>query len=214
MIVSEVLRSRGQFAVGAPSIPWRPLICVFSAATLGYGVVMGTWSGRAFQVLYSGLKAPILLGGTTLICLPNFYVLGAALGLRDDLEAALRGVLTSQATVGLALASAAPLTGLVYVSGCSYAGATLANGLAFLLATLAGQWTLARHYEPLIRKNRRHIIALIAWVVLYQFVAIQLAWSLRPFIGDPSATTTFLRPESWTNAYVDAAAAMRMFLER
>lgn len=214
MIVSELLRSRGRFAVGAPQIPWLALVGSFAAATLVYGCVMGTWSERWSQVVYSGLKAPLLLGGTTLICLPNFLVLGAVLGLRDDLEAALRGVLTSQATVGLALGSVAPLTGFVYACGCSYAGATFANGVCFLGATLAGQWTLARHYRPLIQKNPRHRIALFAWVLLYQFVAIQLAWSLRPFIGDPAAPTTFLRSESWTNAYVDAGSAMRMFLGR
>ncbi len=214
MIVSEVLRSQGRFSVGAPRIPWLALVATFTAATLVYGLVMGTWSGRSTQVLYSGLKAPLLLGGTTLICLPNFYVLGAALGLRDDLEAALRGIVTAQATVGLALAAAAPLTGFVYLSGCGYAGATLSNGVAFLAATLAGQWTLARHYRPLIEGNPRHRVALVAWVMLYQFVAIQLAWSLRPFIGDPGVATTFLRPESWTNAYVDAAEAMRLVLGR
>ncbi|MEM8711695.1 MAG: hypothetical protein AAGG01_12135 [Planctomycetota bacterium] len=74
------------------------------------------------------------------------------------------------------------------------------NGAAFLAATLAGQWVLSRHYRPLIERAPRHRICLVSWLLLYQFVSIQLAWSLRPFIGDPAVETTFFRIESWTNA--------------
>jgi len=40
------------------------------------------------------------------------------------------------------------------------------------------------------------------WVFLYAFVGIQMGWVLRPFIGDPGQRPTFLRSESWGNAYV------------
>jgi len=40
------------------------------------------------------------------------------------------------------------------------------------------------------------------------FVAIQLAWVLRPFIGDPSRPTTFFRETAWGNAYVKIFVAL------
>lgn len=173
---------------------------------------MGSWSGRSLQVAYSCTKVPLLLAASTVVCIPNFFVVNTVLGLRGDFQAAFRGVLASQATLGISLAALSPLIALLYVSGCSYPLATLTNGAAFLMATLAGQWTLTRHYRPLIARDPRHRIGLVGWLALYQFVSIQLAWSLRPFIGSPDFDTTFLREDSWTNAYVDAVQAMLMAL--
>src|SRR5690606_12178620 len=136
-------------------------------------------------------KVPLLLASSTALCLPSFFVLNTLLGLRDDLFAALRGVLAAQATVAVTLLALAPVLALVYVSTDSYRHATLANGILFALATLAGQRTMNRHYRPLVAAEPRHRIARGAWLVLYVFVAIQLAWVLRPFIGWPARETTF-----------------------
>ena len=42
----------------------------------------------------------------------------------------------------------------------------------------------------------------VAWIALYVFVAIQLAWVLRPFVGSPELEVSFFRAEAWSNAYV------------
>lgn len=210
----ELLGSRGPFAVDSQQFRWRVLIAATAIPCLLYGAVCGAWSTRTLQILYSSVKVPLMLASTTALCLPSFFVLNSILGLRDDFDRAVRGILCAQATLGIALASLAPITALIYVSGCGYAGATLTNGAMFLAATALGQWTLARHYRPLIACDPRHRIALTGWLGLYAFVAIQLAWSLRPFIGDPAVNTTFFRPGSWTNAYIDAVAAMSMALGR
>ena len=211
-LASDLLGSRGHFAVDASQQHWRALVAIAGLTCLLYGAICGSWSAHPLQMLYSGTKVPLMLGLTGLLCLPSFYVLNTVLGLRDDFARACRGILCAQATLGLALAALSPVTALAYVSGCSYPGATLTNGAVFLNATVASQWTLARHYRPLVAVNSRHRIALAAWMLLYSFVAIQLAWSLRPFIGSPDIAVTFLRADSWTNAYVDAVNAMRMAL--
>lgn len=79
------------------------------------------------------------------------------------------------------------------------------NGLMFLTASVAGQVQLARHYRPLIAQNPAHRWTLRMWVVIYTFVGIQLAWTLRPFIGAAGLETTFFRQGAWTNAYVEVA---------
>jgi hypothetical protein len=56
-------------------------------------------------------------------------------------------------------------------------------------------------YRPLIEINPRHRLLFRVWLVLYIFVGIQMAWVLRPFVGNPFAPTTFFREESWGNAY-------------
>ncbi|MEM9380973.1 MAG: hypothetical protein AAGB93_13560, partial [Planctomycetota bacterium] len=155
-----LLGSRGDYAVDAPSTRWLVVAAFVVAGSAFYGAVMGSWSTRWLQVLVSATKVPTLLVVTTVVCLLNFFVLNTILGLRDDFGAALRGILTAQATLAIALTGLAPLTGFVYVSGCSYPVATLVNGAMFLTATLAGQWTLARHYRPLVARNPRHRITL------------------------------------------------------
>ena len=40
------------------------------------------------------------------------------------------------------------------------------------------------------------------WGLLYVFVAIQVAWVLRPFVGAPMLEPSFVRSNAWSNAYV------------
>ena len=43
------------------------------------------------------------------------------------------------------------------------------------------------------------------WLVLYILVGVQMAWVLRPYVGNPELPTEFFREDSWTNAYVAIA---------
>ncbi len=205
-VVDALLRATGSFAPGVGRAPIAHLASITCAAGLVYGAAMGTFGLRWLQVVYSSVKVPMLIGVSTLICLPNFYVINTVLGLRSDFAAACRGVLAAQATVALTLAALAPVTLTGYASTDDYPFATTLNGFAFLVAALAGQFTLARHYRELVRIDPRHRLARNVWLVLYVFVAIQLAWVLRPFIGDPGRATHFFRWNAWGNAYVEVVS--------
>lgn len=212
--VGLLLRAEGRFATRAPDVPWRALFVIGGLTGASYGLIMGGYSLRPLQAFYSGLKVPLLLGLSTLLCLPSFFVLNTFLGLRDDFSAALRGVIAAQATIGVTLASLIPVLLLVYVSTPAYRLVQLLNGSLFLVATIAGQVTLARHYRVLIRRNLRHGIPYAAWVLLYVFVTIQMAWVLRPFIGNPRLPVGFLRADPWNNAYLEVWAIVRQALQR
>lgn len=200
--VDALLRGEGEYAVDRSRAPFGRLVLVMTLFAALYGAVMGAYAGRVEQALFSATKVPLLLLCASAVCLPNFYVVNSVLGLRDDFSAALRGVAAAQATLAVTLAALAPVTVLAYVSLPIYRHALLWNGVVFAIATVAGQRTLARHYAPLVRKDPRHQIARAVWAVLYVFVAIQLAWVLRPFVGDPSLPARFLRDDAWSNAYV------------
>ncbi|MEX2214808.1 MAG: hypothetical protein WD768_11800 [Phycisphaeraceae bacterium] len=171
-----------------------------------YGAVMGAYGGfageRMLQVFFSAIKVPLLIMASFALTLPSFFVLNTLLGLRSDFPQALRALVATQATVAILLAALAPYTAVWYFSNGTYHNATLFNGLMFAIACFASQWPLRRRYQPLIARNGRHKKMLIAWLVLYVFVAIQMAWILRPFIGDPERPTTFFREETWGNAYL------------
>lgn len=201
--VDGLLRGEGIYGSDRAATPWRQLFFIVLVAGAGYGAVMGSFGARPLQVLLAALKVPVLVAVSTAVCLPNFFIVQVTLGLRDDFTAALRGIVSAQATFALTLVSLAPITALGYLSGIDYDVARLLNGAMFLLGLIAAQITLGRHYRPLIRNNPRHRRGLLAWFVLYVFVAIQLAWVLRPFIGDPALPTRLFRESAWGNAYLE-----------
>jgi hypothetical protein len=201
--VADMLGARGVFAPGVATVRWGFLPVGILGAALLYGAVMGAYSLRPLQMFYSSFKVPMLIAVSGLICLPNLIVLNTILGLREDLGAVLRGAFVAQGTVCVSLAALAPITAVAYLSLGSYGDAVVFNGAIFLAAALAGQVTLRRHYRPLIAHNPRHRIARDAWLGLYMFVAIQMGWVLRPFVGNPDQPTRFFREGAWSNAYVE-----------
>ena len=187
----------------------RDLVAYVVLFGMTYGAVMGAFGGvfgdRFWQVVYSAIKVPLLLLVTFLISLPSFFVLNSLFGLRRDLGQAIRALVAAQAGVATVLVSLAPLTLLWYASSADYQAAVLFNAAMFAVASLAVQWLLRGFYRPLIERNPLHRTLLWAWLVVYAFVGIQMAWILRPFVGSPTTPVEFFREDSWGNAYVVVA---------
>jgi len=179
--------------------------CILTFGAI-YGAVMGAYGGfrgdRIWQVIYSAVKTPLLLLATSLIAWPSFFVLNTLAGLRRDFARATIALLAAQAGLAVVLASLAPLTVVWYVSSTDYGNAICFNGVMFAVACFAGQWLLRDHYRVLIERDPRHRWMFWTWLVLYIFVAIQMAWVLRPYIGDPNSPVEFFRRDQWGNAYV------------
>ncbi len=175
------------------------------AAGCGYGAVMGMFGGvagaRIWQVVFSAVKVPMLLGITFALALPSFFVLNTVLGLRDDFPKVLTALLRSLVGTAIVLAALAPYTAVWYLSSENYNEAILFNALMFGIASVTAQWTLRKDYAPLIANNPRHRWMMRGWLFVFAFVGIQMGWVLRPFIGDPNAPTRFFREGAWGNAY-------------
>ena len=181
-----------------------------------YGALMGTFAGvlgdRMLQVIYSAIKVPLLLIVTFLISLPSFFVLNTLLGVRGDFPYVLRSLLTTQAGLTVILASLSPFTLLWYASVANYDAAILFNALMFAVASVTAQVLLYRYYRPLIARRPVHARLFRIWLLLYAFVGVQMAWTLRPFIGNPTGAVQFFRAGAWGNAYVELVKiAARMF---
>ena len=185
------------------------LLAVLLVFGLLYGAVMGLYGGptggRVLQPVYSALKVPLLLLVTFALSLPSFFVLNTVLGVRGDFGQVLRALVATQAGLTTILASLAPFTALWYASSGDYNAALLFNAAMFGVASVGAQWMLRRLYRPLIAANARHRTLLRAWLLIYAFVGIQMAWVLRPFVGNPRVPTRFFRQEAWGNAYVEVA---------
>jgi hypothetical protein len=201
--IDGLLRGTGRHGVGGGPVPWPRLLAILGLAGALYGAVMGSYGALLAQSLASAVKVPLLVLVASLVCLPNFYVVNLVLGLGGDFRAAFRGILSAQATFAVCLAALAPITALCYFTTSNYHTAKLANAAMFAVALLGAQQTLARHYRPLVARNGRHRVALLAWPALYFFVAAQLAYVLRPYVGNPEFPAEFLRTRWWGNVYVD-----------
>lgn len=190
-----------------PAWWFYPLIVLLAGGV--YGATMGSWdlstAERWRMIPYAGLKVPLLVLATTAVCLPGYFVLSSVLGLRADFRAALAAIAAGQAATALSLASLAPLTRFVYVSGIGHQGALMFSAAMFTLAAGAGYAITIRRYRPLLARSRRHRLMLAAWITMYVFVGIQMGWMLRPFVGTPGMAVTFFRQEPFSNAYVAVA---------
>ena len=202
----DFLRGRGRFAPGRPVVDSLGRTVIFLVlGGLIYGAVMGSYAvrlpGHAVQLFLSAVKVPMLLLATTALCVPSFYVVNVLAGLRDDFGDALQAIVTAQACLTVVLASLAPVTAFLYISGIEYGTAVLLNAMMFGFAAVAAQAMMHRYYRPLIARSWRHVAMLAFWFVLYAFVGTQMGWVLRPFIGDPKMAPEFFRSDAWGNAY-------------
>lgn len=193
---------------------WRVVAILLVCGPI-YGIAMGAYAyvvgARSFtaqvpQLIYSGVKVPMLLGMTVAIAMPSFFVLNSLMGLRDDFGEALRAIVSAQAGLAVILVSLFPLTLFVYASlantPANHSTAVLFNAAMFGLASVSAQVLLRYYYKPLVSRDLRHRWMIRIWIFVYAFVGIQAAYTLRPFIGGPNAPPEFLRSDSFQNAYL------------
>jgi hypothetical protein len=221
-LVDEFLRGQARFAVDAPAeerVKWLLLFSLFFGGV--YGAVMGSFGvcarGDVRLLAYTAIvavKVPALLLITFALSLPSFFVLNAVFGLREDFAQALRAVSAALACAAIALAGLAPVTLFFYCTSDYYDAAILFNGLMFAVAILASAHVVRRYYGPLIRRSPRHRTMTVLWLAIYVFVAIQMAWTLRPFIGDPNPDVPIvvIRSGEIDNAYLEIVRLMRQVI--
>jgi len=198
----------------ATSVPLGKVIAIVMICGPIYGLAMGSYAfvvgertlvAQIPQLIYSAVKVPLLLWFTVAISLPSFFVINTLMGLRDDFGHALRAIVSAQAGLTLILVSLFPITLFVYsclAGGSSYPFAILFNAAMFAVASISAQVLLTAYYGDLVNRNARHRWMIRMWIVVYAFVGIQAGYVLRPFIGSPNIAPSFLRRDSFQNAYV------------
>ena len=203
----------------ASSIPFGKVITIVLICGPIYGMAMGSYAfasgqrpliAQIPQLIYSGIKVPLLLCFTVAISLPSFFVINTLMGLREDFREALGAVVSAQAGLTLILVSLFPITLFFYsclpASGSSYAQAILFNAAMFAVASISAQVLLSAYYTKLVARNARHWWMVRMWILVYAFVGIQAGYVLRPFIGSPNMEPSFFRRDSFENAYVKVFA--------
>lgn len=155
--------------------------------TFVYGVVMGSYHSST-QALVSGFKVAVLFSLVILICFPAFfiiqYILGSKLKLHQMISIILSGfVLTSAIMVAFT-----PIVVLFLLTGSNYYFLQLMHIAIVILSGFFGMRTIIDALKFSCEKRSVYpqigVAVFRFWVVIMAFVGIQLAWNLRPFLGD------------------------------
>ena len=200
-IVEKILRNRQEFfheireGVGLGYKMKAMLVASVSFLAL-YGAVLGS-SHTLWQTLSSAMKLPMLFLATLFVCAPSLYFFNLLFGSNQSLSQNLTLILTAITVTAVLLLSFAPITLFFLLTTSQYQFFKLLNVAIFALSGLMGIVFLYQGMKVVSADesegaNTRKWI-LIVWMFVYAFVGSQMAWTLRPFIGDPQAPFELFR---------------------
>src|SRR5213596_2446593 len=154
-----------------------------------FGLVTGAYSGPA-QAVSAAIKLPFLFFATFAVCFPALFVVQVLVGSRLRLRQVVVLVLSALALTSILLAAFVPITAFFLITGANYYFQHLLNIAIAGIAGLFGMYALHEGLSLVCEKRgvypRKALTIMRVWGVLFAFVGIQLAWNLRPFLGDRS----------------------------
>jgi len=169
---------------------------------LAYGAVLGVQIG-GWQVFSSPVKLPLILLGTSVLCLGSLYVLLALAGFRLRWLQVAGLVLCAVTASSLAMAALLPVAAFwTFTAQNDRHLATLTHSAAFFIAgALGARFGLEAATEVLGPEKSARLM--VAWMLLYGLVAQQMAWLFRPHFHP---TDTFMRPVDSGGSALDSLA--------
>ncbi|MCB9769064.1 MAG: actin-binding WH2 domain-containing protein [Candidatus Omnitrophica bacterium] len=175
--------------------------------TFAYGFVMGGLSGMTLQVFSSAIKVPLLYILTLAVCYPVLYVVGVIMGSRLRFLQMYALILVAIAFNAILLASCAPIILFFTLTGADYNFLKLLHVLIFGGSGIWGMYGLWTGLEAMCEGSsiypRQAFKILKIWIVVFALIGTQMAWSLRPFIGDPELPFVLFSQDKTTNIYQD-----------
>lgn len=180
-------------------------IPVALAAAAGCGLALGSYRLThgvvGPQPLLSALKVPLLLAGTAALSVPSYFVTLSVVGLGGDIGRVFAQLRAALLSFTLVLAAFSPIGLFGYLCHANHRLAVLSSGPFFLAATWAAMMRLRRGLRPLIEVRPLHRRMLTLFAATFAFVAIQLAWTLRPFVGRVDEPIRLFGETAFTNAF-------------
>ena len=162
-------------------------IIVIIGFTFFYGIVMGSYNS-VLHALVTGVKVPILLILSILICFPAFFVIQYILGSKLAFIQMTGIILSGFVLISSIMISFAPVVVFFLITGNNYAFLKLLHVAIFIFSGFFGLKTIIEALKYSCEtKNVYPKIGLNIfkfWAIILAFVGMQLAWNLRPFLGD------------------------------
>ena len=163
------------------------LSLLLALLTFCYGLVMGSYHGPV-QALAAGLKVTLLFFAALLICFPALFIIQYILGSRLKLSQMLSIVLSGLVLTSAIMVSFAPIVIIFLLTGSAYHFLQLLHISVFVLSGIFGMMSVVQSLRYACEKKSIYphtgVVVFRFWAVILAFVGIQLAWNLRPFLGD------------------------------
>ncbi len=153
-----------------------------------HGLIMGASSGL-LQMLSSGVKVPALFLLTLAVCYPMLYVINVIMGSRLSFGQTLALILLALALSAVLLASFSPIALFFTIKQARYNFLQLLHVAIFACSGAFGMFALWQGLQAMCEQSelypKQALVILRVWAVIFAFVGLEMAWSLRPFVGKP-----------------------------
>lgn len=168
-----------------------------------YGACLGSYAGN-LQILSSALKIPFLFFLTLAVCAPALFTFNVLLGSKMSLKQIVAMLMVKTFLISLILVSFAPIMLFFIITASSHDFTTLLNVSMCGIAGIFGLSLLWKGMDYITVKQDEipNNGILIIWIGIYMFVGTQLAWSLRPFVGEAGLFSWFREIDGNFYAYL------------
>jgi hypothetical protein len=179
-VLSELLRSPDRsterIGAGAPARPFVRLTVGALLMVVAYGAVAGFFQGGQ-QVMVAALKAPLIVFGTLLLCLPSLFVFTSLAGAGRSPRQILMAAAGFSSMTGLLLVALLPIAWLFSVSSRSLLFVTWLHFFVWICALYFGLRYL-RTAIPV--PDERGVLVL--WWLLFCVVSCQMTTFVQPVL--------------------------------
>ena len=161
-----------------------------------HGFIMGA-SSCFLQMLVSAVKVPMLFLLTLAVCYPMLYVVNVVMGSRLTFGQTLALILLALALTAVLLASFSPIALFFTIKQARYQFLQLLHVAIFACSGAFGMLALWQGLQAMCEQSslypRQALVILRVWAVVFALVGLEMAWSLRPFVGAPGLEFEFFR---------------------
>lgn len=198
--VFKVFQNIESYFENRDNIQYRKIIVnqvlTITVFTFLYGVVMGSYHSL-LQSIVAGLKVTILFFSAIIICFPSFYVIQQVLGSRMAFRQMAFIILSGFVLSSAIALSFAPIVLLFQLTGGNYHFLQLLHVAIFVFAGIFGMKLMVDALKFACEKKDIYpqigVSVFRIWIVILAFVAIQIAWNLRPFLSEKTEEFSLFR---------------------
>jgi len=162
-------------------------VLIISVFAFIYGVVMGS-SHSVLQSAVAGVKIIVLFLCTLIICFPSFFVIQQVLGSKMNFRQMMIIVLSGFVLTAAIALSFSPIVIFFQITGGNYHFLQLLHVAIFLFSGFFGMRLMVDALKFACDKKNIYpqigVSVFRIWIIILAFVGIQLAWNLRPFVGN------------------------------
>jgi len=216
-LLSERERYFGEIVNGENlGAKFRYSLLTLLSLTILYGLTAGFYAGT-LQAISAAIKLPVLFLVTFFICFPAFYIVQVLVGSRLRLMQVIVLVLSALTLTSILLVAFVPIVVFFLLTGSNYYFLQLLHVVIVIVSGVFGMYALHEALS-LVCENygvypKKAMTIMRAWAVLFAFVGIQMAWNLRPFLGDRGEPFKIFRHYEG-NYYTAIVYSVRQLIEK